>query len=1527
MMILSKTNSIDFLKYWHPLKEEAFVNVTLFGIILVSMIDERTVFQISKVIQTFDVHHSHLARYCRIHQIGNYYMEFFRRRAGIEISGIDLSQNTNDQSYNINQDFVHSPQYERPLLRIVPWKTKNTVSEHYMKHNDHFSKRNLLLIQKSEQNVFESKLNYLNEEEEESERTSDFNNPETNYDQISTNQNKLTIVQVAYSDDEEKNVSEEEEDEVEEEEESPDENVSKKKENKKVYRYNDKNLHSQTVVSGSIDGLFTKFTELNGIKRVLHRIKDMPKDEKLKFSKSQMCIIDHQNELFSTNESEFPIKRLIENSQNLIAKLISYASDTNCPFLFITCNLLFDCSSYISIENKLYNFMILISFSYALSSLEIPFSITIIADSKFRFVLKPFEEEISILVLQRIFDCIFIQRFRTNIADSFHHAIKFLKSPYQERTQRAMFLFSNGIDENLVLAQSWKELLLNNPNNSFGMIFVKSKFLNDEKYSCIQQMWDDFNKVVKNASSFTKLTYINGDINDNTFESIATTFSDVLNRPQYLKYKFEYKNSDILPELNPEFNELSKEAFESIKYDITYNVNEVASVYRKINQRFNESESKFSKLNLEYYKRNTCKMVKSLPDQSFKEEFDQFIHQIVYNNRNSYRPFLEKIFQPNKASEVVLSDTGTDMDITALIFNLINPVPDPLIYLEEKGGMIRYYGISIIIDSSKSCFNSFASFHSYQTIKVLFSALSCIDIPCVDVIIATNSAPIVLSSETPSLKLFNDKSQFWPSLFNCLSEQKSDYCNLESAIHAAYDLRRMRTIDASSCMFVLTDGIFQQEQKTLIKNHIMSCIKCGFSIFGIGIGLYPSGIEDLFPLSVYSPNPNNLLNGLASCFGDDYGDFCDDSIKVLAPEKCSFSSLTDIFDKLIKNDKIIFNDLKKYLQDTQHATDAWSDMYNEEQKGKKVNDEIYNPEGKNTEMFVKDTLKGQKILIVMLYDSRQNLQEKASVAPRFLLEPENANENVCVKKAVEFFGINIVIVQNYEDAIKELTKQTVIGQCDYYATWVLSGLPYDIPLPDGGKQYYVDQFIDCLILFWQNGGSVVLFSEGEPLTFQTNLFLEKIRFANNTRTELRVGGSHEGKKELKADISGKLEEAGYFNKSNVELNKYQRAPLGHNLEIIYEGETISFAPNDKSIYSPFIPFMKDSENGISALFYPGDRDSSNPTGDIIIDCGYTKLFDKMTEKGTFRYIQNIACWTAQCESKRIKGIEPKDFRPKAVIFNLDENQHYDLQKTPDNYDILENKEKDIENLQKLFAIDHSGSVSKNSFYFSEVQSIIDQFYKENDVIMTWGDKTTIVSRSHMQRIIDTKEGNENTYPKVIAEALAENNSIPRDHLILVTDGKVTHSDIEICDTIIGNNNIRFKYVTTYVIGSGGDLSVGTSFSRDCESKTFEIKPNSKRVFIGATEIDFAVLDSVDQINDNNQFKANFESLFNATKQKMMGTPGNENLRNKFESLKERIALSGNLDSESDRKISVLIGMASGTIKNIFDIDTICAMKK
>ena len=42
-------------------------------------------------------------------------------------------------------------------------------------------------------------------------------------------------------------------------------------------------------------------------------------------------------------------------------------------------------------------------------------------------------------------------------------------------------------------------------------------------------------------------------------------------------------------------------------------------------------------------------------------------------------------------------------------------------------------------------------------------------------------------------------------------------CNLESAIHTAYDLRRMRFIDSTSYMFILTDGLYQKNQKDSIR--------------------------------------------------------------------------------------------------------------------------------------------------------------------------------------------------------------------------------------------------------------------------------------------------------------------------------------------------------------------------------------------------------------------------------------------------------------------------------------------------------------------------------------------------------------------------------------------------------------------------------------------------------------------------------------------------------------------------------------
>ena len=127
----------------------------------------------------------------------------------------------------------------------------------------------------------------------------------------------------------------------------------------------------------------------------------------------------------------------------------------------------------------------------------------------------------------------------------------------------------------------------------------------------------------------------------------------------------------------------------------------------------------------------------------------------------------------------------------------------------------------------------------------------------------------------------------------------------------------------------------------------------------------------------------------------------------------------------------------------------------------------------------------------------------------------------------------------------------------------------------------------------------------------------------------------------------------FNNKRRFSNGTYERYSLGHNLLQIYEGYTILYAKIKKSGVDlkeekndidendleeptegrlfPFIPFAYDHDKGLSVIFYP----SSGEEGDIIIDGGFSKLFNEIEKTGTYRYILNCISWTSQF-SKRIK---------------------------------------------------------------------------------------------------------------------------------------------------------------------------------------------------------------------------------------------------------------------------------------------------
>ena len=113
----------------------------------------------------------------------------------------------------------------------------------------------------------------------------------------------------------------------------------------------------------------------------------------------------------------------------------------------------------------------------------------------------------------------------------------------------------------------------------------------------------------------------------------------------------------------------------------------------------------------------------------------------------------------------------------------------------------------------------------------------------------------------------------------------------------------------------------------------------------------------------------------------------------------------------------------------------------------------------------------------------------------------------------------------------------------------------------------------------------------------------------------------------------------------------------HNLFRLYEGDSLCYTnTNNYGELFPFHPLSRDSENGISSLFYSSD----GKKGDIFIDCGFTKLFKNMEkDDSALRYFQNIASWSSRIEYHLLfDKIEIKNWRPNCINYSININKKW-----------------------------------------------------------------------------------------------------------------------------------------------------------------------------------------------------------------------------------------------------------------------------
>ena len=934
--------------------------------------------------------------------------------------------------------------------------------------------------------------------------------------------------------------------------------------------------------------------------------------------------------------------------------------------------------------------------------------------------------------------------------------------------------------------------------------------------------------------------------------------------------------------------------------------------------------NKIYQLDVNLYKNNLSKISKyNMNNQEVKNDVHLFAKKYLDNRAKLNKSKIETIFRPNKPSQKVLSTTGTEFDIPALIMNLINPSNEPMIYLEEKGGMIRNYSVTLVLDTSFSCFNSLCNSFSIQTLGLILSTLNSKDLPCFDFILSRQKNPEILCSNINTLRALNSKSQLWEILFSVLSHPctKSD---LASAIEAAFDIRRMRSYEYTSYLFILTDGLYDESEYKRLLRAVSNCIKSGLNVFGIGIGTYPIRIEKLFPQVIYCPNPYDLNKAIANFFGDSISGVKSEMSFLEYKEKDHFLLLNNKITNIINNSqKLNFQNLFNQLKKVETETDAFLLVSNPEDDMVDIGVDI-KTDTPGQDLLKKNELKGMKILIVMLWSKNLNPDENQCVHKDYLTKV-SPQSKACLKDALDYLGVTMDIVENYRDAINKLTSKDDKGNCPYYACWIINGPPYN-ELPDGSKEgYLLGQFLEVLKLFWEAEGALIFLAEGWKLQYQTNEFLKMVDFDGKKVDFYLVGDDeakgtreHKGGKFLKGDETGKLKEKQSFSKKIEIFHGYHRLKLDHNLFKLFEGDTICYASTDdpEKLY-PFHPFSRDSENGISSLFY---SDYTKGKGDIFIDCGFTKLFINMDKKDTaFKYFRNIASWSARVDIHWIhQQIYAKDWRVKGINYKIDENKKWtNFIEKPLSSLIFK-----LTSLKTLFAIDDSGSVYNNSFYFDNVKEIIKKYYKDGDKIYLWDDIHQKKTKKELDKWIKMKDGFGNTDSSTIVKMAIESPEY-REHLIIITDGDVDESKIKKSDELMKQYNIKFKYVSIFIIGDEGNLSVGAPFCRDCPNKTVQILYPDKRINGPSLSLEeIAAYKSIPNIKSKEEFDTKYEKLNLIIKAKQLGKDGDDDMKKILMDLKNKLIDNLNQEEKMDfeKKWNILYVMAEKGVHN-FDVGT------
>ena len=964
----------------------------------------------------------------------------------------------------------------------------------------------------------------------------------------------------------------------------------------------------------------------NGLKNAIHRMIDskiskiypdnfLKKEKDIKSDKEFLKLLKENNgDNMMKDLEKVSILLSIKIMKSTIISLKNY-SNTN----FV---IALDCCRNINIAEKLVNLIMAISFSKCFFYLEIPFSIIIFSDYRFQYIVKDFYETFSLDIIQRLYDCIIVKRVFSRIFDVCYYIenkIEFINK------NKIAIIISNGIDYTLNLGKDWMKYL----KKDIKFCFFFNNF-NIPNIKEIKKIWDKFVK----DTEFPIIEFNIDEINSTSFdlykyENLLRTFVDdkiekesvfIADYPEFFDY--------YMDKLPPEYHNI----------DLYFSQNDKAFV--QIKQREKPSQKVIINNNniLNFYDGKASKNFTNC--EEFLKDFDNNLP--VFNQK-----LIDEMFPPNKPTLYAPSNKGTKLNFSELLNFFITNGQENKIWLEKKDRLKKDYRVSIIIDSSRSCFNKDYFYYSFSVVKALLSVIFSSKIPYFDLIIATNEKPLVLCSGQDS-KILNEQSFIWSSIISQLYKEKTYdsnniTCNLYDAIYLALQIKIQQTSKKYFC-FILTDGIFNENYKKELKNLCSFCEYSQINLYGIGLGLFPEGLPEIFSKCMWAPDIQYFNQALSSMLKNEKIFSSDFNLKFENDKRRNTlnNDMITYIKEISKNYMNYCSNIKLYrfLEGRKFYKEALREVMNIDPLYKDFS--LVNPEtSEANSMFNEGFFKNFQILICCFWGKSiaSNL-ERDEIDSKYLKERYNPNKP-CLADVISYYGIkknDIKVVVDYEQGIKEMKT----GK--YYSTWIICGNGRGI-LPNGGNANLVGQFINCTIRYWKRGGSLVWWCDNEPLCYEFNLFMSNAisKFPGKKNNCFKFGGNNQGATLMVAGDINKNPIQRFNNQRYFQLgelgnpskeDKYSVPALGHSLSKIAIGTTVSFAMKiedntplkNKEDVSPFIPFAYDDEGCITILFYISPLNSD--AGNIVVDGGFSKLFTELDTEGTGKYIQNIVGFTS-----------------------------------------------------------------------------------------------------------------------------------------------------------------------------------------------------------------------------------------------------------------------------------------------------------